>query len=173
MEPGQRIEHYVLIERIGQGGQAIVWSADDERLKRIVAVKAISLHPDEIMGESETAGDPIEIARRFQDEAQIIAALEHPSILPVYTYGQEGDALYIVMRYMAGGSLKPALQKGPMEPAQVIKLARSLADALDLAHQHKIVHRDTKTANVLLDARTILYLADFGPSYTIGHTIHT
>src|SRR5260370_37705227 len=103
MEPGQRIEHYVLIEQIGQGGQAIVWSADDERLKRIVAVKAISLHPDEVKGESETAGDPIEIARRFQDEAQIIAALEHPSILPVYHFRQGGHALLHRDRYTRAG----------------------------------------------------------------------
>src|SRR5260370_15881318 len=153
MEPGQRIEHYVLIEQIGQGGQAIVWSADDERLKRTVAVKAISLHPDEVKGESETAGDPIEIARRFQDEAQIIAALEHPSILPVYTYGQEGDALYIVMRYMAGGSLQRLLQNGPMGPAQGLKVARSPAGALDPARQHKIVPQDSQGPDLLVDAR--------------------
>src|SRR5258708_33201434 len=68
----------------------------------------------------------------------------------------------------AGGWLKRLVQSGPMEPAQVIKLARSLADALDLAHQRKIVHRDIKSANVLLDARNNLYLADFGLSITIG-----
>src|SRR5258708_11380326 len=70
----------------------------------------------------------------------------------------------------AGGWLKRLVQSGPMEPAQVIKLARSLADALDLAHQRKIVHRDIKSANVLLDARNNLYLADFGLSITIGDT---
>src|SRR5258708_25269816 len=70
----------------------------------------------------------------------------------------------------AGGWLKRLVQSGPMEPAQVIKLRRPLADALDLANQRKIIHRDIKSANVLLDARNNLYLADFGLSVTVGET---
>ncbi len=176
MEPGYRLEHYVLIEQIGRGGQAVVWSADDERLKRLVAIKTIDPKPAEGSstgsgtgsGGSGSATTPDEIAKRFQDEAQIIADLEHPGILPIYTYGQDGEQLYIVMRYMAGGSLKGLLESGPLDLARTIKLTRPLADALDLAHQRKIIHRDIKSANVLLDARHNLYLADFGLSVTLG-----
>src|SRR5882724_10273379 len=118
MQPGDRVEHYVLIEQIGQGGQAIVWSADDERLKRTVALKTINPKPAE--GSTGSAGTASassadEISRRFQDEARIIADLEHPAILPIYTFGQESESLYIVMRYMAGGSLKRLLQAGPLD----------------------------------------------------------
>ncbi len=171
MQPGDRVEHYVLIEQIGQGGQAIVWSADDERLKRTVALKTINPKPTEGSAGTASASSSDEIARRFQDEARIIADLEHPAILPIYTFGQESESLYIVMRYMAGGSLKKLLQSGPLDLARAIKLARPLADALDLAHQRKIIHRDIKSANVLLDARNNLYLADFGLSVTLGDVV--
>ena len=107
MQPGDRVEHYVLIEQIGQGGQAIVWSADDERLKRTVALKTINPKPTEGSAGTASASSSDEIARRFQDEARIIADLEHPAILPIYTFGQESESLYIVMRYMAGGSESP------------------------------------------------------------------
>ncbi|HLY28807.1 MAG TPA: serine/threonine-protein kinase, partial [Aggregatilineales bacterium] len=178
MEPGHRLEHYVLIEQIGRGGQAVVWSADDERLKRLVAIKTINPKPTEGSSTGSGSGSagtgsgsatsPDELAHRFQDEAQIIADLEHPGILPIYTFGQDGETLYIVMRYMAGGSLKGLLESGPLDLSQTVKLIRPVADALDLAHQRKIIHRDIKSANVLLDARHNLYLADFGLSVTLG-----
>src|SRR5258706_5533595 len=108
MQPGHQIDHYRIIEQIGQGGQATVWSADDERLKRVVAIKTIDR-------KSPTASDSttidLDLTRRFQEEARIIADLEHPAILPVYTFGQDGEALYIVIRYMAGGSLKQLLHE--------------------------------------------------------------
>src|SRR5260221_60953 len=167
MEPGYQIDHYRIIEQIGQGGQATVWSADDERLKRVVAIKTINRRSDD---SSDSATVDIDVTRRFQDEAHIIADLEHPAILPIYTFGQDGDALYIVMRYMAGGSLKQLLRSGPLDLRQVVKISQPLADALDLAHQRQIIHRDIKSANVLLDARQNLYLADFGLSVTLGES---
>ncbi len=172
MQPGHRIEHYVVIEKIGQGGQAAVWSAYDERLKRTVAIKTINLSSfdagDSASGTAPAGASAMTNPDRFREEAQIIAALEHPNILPIYAFGQEGDTLYIVMRYMAAGSLKDLLKKQPLDPAAVVQLTEPLASALDLAHQNQIIHRDLKSANVLLDAHQHPYLADFGLSMTIG-----
>ncbi len=170
MEPGHRIEHYVVIEKIGQGGQAAVWSAYDERLKRTVAVKTISMASIDSADKSGTApaGGSLTTPDRFREEAQIIAALEHPNILPIYAFGQEGDALYIIMRYMAAGSLKDLLKHGRLDLDKALALIEPLANALDVAHQNQIIHRDIKSANILLDARHNPYLADFGLSMTIG-----
>src|SRR5450432_2404743 len=167
MEPGYNIEHYTLIEPIGQGGQAIVWSANDERLKRMVAIKMIKPR-SEGSPDSTVPGD--EVAQRFADEARIIADLEHPAILPIYTFGNDGGVLYIVMRYMAGGTLTRRVQNGPFDLRDTIRLATPLADALDLAHHRKIIHRDIKSENILLDARSNAYLSDFGLSVTLGDT---
>ncbi len=163
MQPGRRIEHYILIEQVGQGGQAAVWSAEDEQLKRTVAIKTINLS-----AAPEAMGSVEEQARRFKNEARIIADLEHPYILPIYTYGQDGDWLYIVMRYMAGGTLRKLIQQEPLDLSRVTALAAPLADALDLAHLKRIVHRDIKSVNVLLDTQKRPYLADFGLSVTAG-----
>src|SRR5258708_17053164 len=171
MEPGYRIEHYMIIEKIGQGGQAAVWSAYDERLKRTVAIKTIGLSQF-LEGASVTGGTGTAPAGassltnpdRFREEAEIIAALEHPNILPVYAFGQEDNWLYIVMRYMASGSLKDLLKREPINAQRVVGLMEPLAGALDLAHQNQIIHRDIKSANILLDAQLHPYLADFGLS---------
>lgn len=165
MHPGKRIQHYILIEQVGQGGQAAVWSAEDELLKRTVAIKTISLV--ESSGDA-SMGTIAQQAQRFVTEARTIADLEHPFILPVYTYGQEGEWLYIVMRYMAGGTLKKLIGRDGMSLAEVIKLAGPLGDALDQAHQQQIIHRDIKSVNVLLDSQRRPYLADFGLSVTVG-----
>ncbi len=164
MRPGYRIGNYVLIEQIGQGGQAAVWSADDEQLKRTVAVKTINIAAPE----ADDKLSPEAQAERFRTEARLIADLEHPFILPIYAFGQEDTWLYLVMRYMAGGTLKKLLHEQHMDLPRVVALARPLADALDLAHQKHIVHRDIKSANILIDNRQNAYLADFGLSVTAG-----
>jgi hypothetical protein len=173
MHPGLHIRQYVLIEQIGQGGQAAVWSAEDEQLKRTVAIKTINITTQVQPGAQASSGASTapsleEQVRRFRSEAQIIADLEHPFILPIYDFGQHGDWLYIVMRYMAGGTLKKLVQGERLTLAEVLKLADPLADALDLAHQRNIIHRDIKSVNILLDSQRRPYLADFGLSVTAG-----
>ncbi len=165
MQPGKRLQQYVLIEQVGQGGQAAVWSAQDEMLKRTVAIKTINLAAATTNAEM---GTPDQQAQRFVTEARTIAELEHPYILPVYTYGQEEGWLYIVMRYMAGGTLRKLIGKAGVPLSEALKLAAPLADALDQAHQKQIVHRDIKSVNVLLDSQRRPYLADFGLSVTVG-----
>jgi serine/threonine protein kinase len=166
IEPGSRIEHYTVIEKIGQGGQATVWSAHDERLKRTVAIKTIGVNA---AADSSTApGSTLTTPDRFREEAEIIALLEHPNILPIYGFGQEGELLYIVMRYMPSGSLRDLIhQEGNIPLDEAIVYLEPLAGALDLAHEQRIIHRDLKSANILLDAQRHPYLADFGLSMTM------
>jgi serine/threonine protein kinase len=172
MYPGKRLQHYVLLEQIGQGGQAAVWSAEDELLKRTVAIKTINIRQNADGSPAATVnlnmGGLEEQSQRFVTEARTIADLEHPYILPVYTYGQDGDWLYIVMRYMAGGTLRTLITSDGLPLAQAMPLLTPLADALDQAHQRQIIHRDIKSVNVLLDSQRRPYLADFGLSVTAG-----
>ena len=101
---------YTIIEHIGRGGMADVWSARDTRLRRMVAVKTI------VAGLSQDI-DPVEL---FKREAHTIAQMEHPHILPIYDFGEYEHNLYIVMRYVTGGSLEDKLRDGAMPPEEVL-----------------------------------------------------
>ena len=174
MKPGDRIENYVLIEQIGRGGQAVVWSAEDEQLKRTVAIKTINLiAPITGGGSSAATVSAEEQAVRFRAEAKTIAELEHPFILPIYSFGQKDEWLYIIMRYMPGGTLRRLIDHGGLDVQQVIKLIEPLSDALDMAHERRIIHRDIKSVNILLDAQKRPYLAEFGLSVTAGDSTST
>lgn len=143
---------YRVVEHIGRGGMADVWSAQDTSLNRVVAVKTIAQN-------LTTEVDPVSMFRR---EAQTIARLEHPNILPIYDFGEFEGKLYIVMRYVTGGSLEDVLQKGPMPPQDALRMGRSMASALDYAHSNSVVHLDLKPPNILLGSQQAPYLADFG-----------
>jgi serine/threonine-protein kinase len=99
---------------------------------------------------------------RFEREAQTVARLEHPAIVPVYDYGEENGRLYLVMRLMTGGSLADRLNSGPLEAQEASEIMTRLASALDAAHARGIIHRDLKPANILLDNWNKPYLSDFG-----------
>ena len=148
---GNTIGPYRLIEIIGKGGMATVYRAYQSNMDRDVAMKIMS--PD-------FADDP-EFVQRFEREAQIIAQLQHPHILPVYDFGRVDRLAYLVMRLMTGGSLN-LLLRGPLPIGRVIELARQIASALDYAHAHGIIHRDLKPTNILLDDLGNAYLTDFG-----------
>ena len=150
---GSQIGPYTLVERVGRGGQADVWSAWDTRLNRTVAIKLIDLYDPQA---------PVSSGRRFAQEAQTIAALEHPHIVPLYDFGETEGFRYLVMRYMPGGSLLSRLQRAPFTVEQALRMAFPLASALDYTHARNVVHRDLKSGNVLLDLEGRPYLADFG-----------
>lgn len=152
MDVGVEINQYKVIEHIGRGGMADVWSAQDQRLNRMVAIKTIA------HGLSQDA-DPINL---FKTEAQTIAQMEHPHILPIYDFGEFEGQLYIVMRYVAGGSLEDMLRRGALPLNEVLRLGQAVAQALDYAHANKVIHLDLKPPNVLLDSHQSPYLADFG-----------
>src|SRR5262249_9801711 len=103
--------------------------------------------------------DPVAL---FEKEAQTIAQMEHPHILPIYDFGDYEGSLYIVMRFVTGGSLEDRLRQGTMSPAEVLKMGESVASALDYAHENNIIHLDLKPPNILLGSGQTPYLADFG-----------
>jgi WD40 repeat protein/serine/threonine protein kinase/DNA-binding XRE family transcriptional regulator len=143
---------YTLHEPLGSGGFGTVYRATQPGVGREVAIKVIrpeyANHPDFI--------------RRFEAEAQIVARLEHPHIVPLYDYWREPRGAYLVMRYIRGGSLQTALREGPWPLDRSTRLLDQVANALAFAHDHGVVHRDLKPANILLDKEGNAYLADFG-----------
>ena len=152
MEVGVEINQYSVIEHIGRGGMADVWSARDTRLNRMVAIKTIA------HGLSQDV-DPVAL---FEREAQTIAQMEHPHILPIYDFGEYSGSLYIVMRYVTGGSLEDLLEERPMTLNETVRMGLAIAQALDHAHRNNVVHLDLKPPNILLDSSHSPYLADFG-----------
>jgi serine/threonine protein kinase/ABC-type sugar transport system substrate-binding protein len=150
---GQSLESYQLLERIGQGGMATVYRAYQPSLKREVALKVIQLshHPDD-----ET------FRKRFAQEAELVAALDHLHILPIYEYGIVGDKAYLAMRLLRGGTLADVLRKGPMPLEDVVRIFGQVARGLEHSHSKGVIHRDLKPSNIMMDESHNAYLADFG-----------
>jgi serine/threonine protein kinase len=146
------IGRYVIQWEIGRGGMATVYLAHDPSMKRRVAVKVLP---------QKLAADP-EFRDRFRREAEVVAALEHPYIVPVYDYGEHADQPYIVMRYMPGGSLARLLRRGPLTVAEAAHILERMAAALTEAHSMGVIHRDFKPENILYDQRDEPHLGDFG-----------
>jgi serine/threonine protein kinase len=164
---GQMLGNYRLYEPIGTGGMATVYRGEQLTIQRTVAIKVLS---------SALAGDE-EFVTRFRREAETAARLEHPHIVPVYDFGAVGGVLYVVMRYLPGGTLAQRLKRfGLPSLADTADLLNQIASALDYAHKNGVVHRDIKPANILLDEDGRAYLADFGIARllnTAGTTITT
>jgi DNA-binding SARP family transcriptional activator/ABC-type glycerol-3-phosphate transport system substrate-binding protein/tRNA A-37 threonylcarbamoyl transferase component Bud32 len=149
--PGPAVRGYELREHLGGDDGGAVFRAYQPAVGREVAIKVIR---------ADLANDPGFI-RRFQTEAQIVATLEHPHIVPLYDYWREPDAAYLVTRLMSG-SLTTVLERGPLTPSQTITMIEQLGDALQTAHRAGVVHGDIKADNVLLDGDGNAYLSDFG-----------
>lgn len=150
--PGQMLGSYRIISQIGKGGMATVYKAYQPSMDRNVAIKVL---PRQL---AESA----EFAARFQQEARIIARLEHPHILPVFDFGESDGVTYFVMRYLEAGTLKTKMEAGPLALDEIDRLFTQLAEALGYAHAHGIVHRDLKPANALVDEHGNVFLTDFG-----------
>jgi WD40 repeat protein/DNA-binding SARP family transcriptional activator len=149
---GKPLRGHQLLELLGQGSFGIVYRALQTQVDRSVAVKVI--HP-------RFANDP-EFIRRFEVEAQLVARLEHPHIVPLYDYWREPGGAYLVMRLMRGGSLRERLAAGPLDPEVALRVTEQISLALGLAHRHGVVHRDVKPENILFDEDGNAYLSDFG-----------
>src|SRR5215813_13942240 len=145
------IKGYELRDRIGAGGFGAVYRAYQPSIGREVAIKVIL---------PEYANQP-EFIRRFEVEAQLIARLEHPHIVPLYDYWRDPDGAYLVMRWLKG-SLRTAIQRGSWSVETASRLLDEIAAALTVAHREGIIHRDIKPDNILLDEDENAYLADFG-----------
>jgi len=148
----QMIGRYEVKGVLGRGGMATVFHAFDPRFKRDVAIKVL---PKEMLH------DP-GFRVRFEREAETIAKLDHPAIVLVYDYGEQDNQPFLVMRYMAGGSLANKIAQGSMALPQTIKVMKRIAEGIDEAHLQGIIHRDLKPANILFDQRDEAFLSDFG-----------
>ncbi len=148
----QKFGRYEIERELGRGGMAVVYLARDPYVKRQVAVKVLP---------HQFTSDP-QFRARFQREAEIIAALEHPHIVPIYDYGEQDEQLFLVMRYMTGGSLADHVRGGPLSTTEIARLMTPLASALDKAHAQGIIHRDLKPGNILFDGDGEPYISDFG-----------
>jgi serine/threonine protein kinase len=150
-------ERYELDRGLGRGGMAEVWCASDTRLDRPVAVKFLA---------REFSDDP-EFLVRFFAEAQSVASLNHPNVVSVLDFGQFEDRPYLVMEYVAGGSLADLVGK-PLLPERVLEFVEQAARGAGAAHANGVVHRDLKPANILLDEEGRPKLADFGIAASRG-----
>src|SRR3954449_11397040 len=143
-------DRYRVIRRLGTGGMATVWLAEDERLGREVAVKRLKTDA------------PEESLARFRREARLGATLNHPNLVSVFDTMATDEGALIVMEYVPGRSLEALGKRGPMDPAEAIPILRQAADALDHAHRQGVVHRDVKPANVLVREDGTVKIADLG-----------
>ncbi len=146
------IGRYRIKAELGRGGMSTVYLAHDPHFERDVAIKLLPL---------ELLHQPT-FRRRFEQEAKVVAALDHPAIVPVYDFGEAAEQPYLVMRFMTGGSLSDRLKHGPMSLPEVAAIISYLAPALDEVHAHGIVHRDLKPSNILFDQRGKPFISDFG-----------
>ncbi|MCI0396362.1 MAG: serine/threonine protein kinase [Chloroflexi bacterium] len=138
---------------------AKVYLARDPLIKRQVAIKVLS---------QQFVSDPLFLIN-FQREAEVIASLEHPCIVPVFDFGEHQGQPYIVMRYMAGGSLEERLKKEKMRPHRLSQVIGRVAEALDAAHGKSIIHRDVKPNNILFEDSDKAFLSDFGLARWLQH----
>ena len=156
---GKTLKSYEIDSLIGQGGYGIVYRAVQQAVSREVAIKVILPH---------YANSP-EFIRRFESEAQVVARLEHPHIVPLYDYWREPDSAFLVMRYLRGGSLRDRIDEhGALRPESVSKILEQTASALTFAHRNGVIHRDIKADNILLDEDGNAYLGDFGIAKELG-----
>jgi serine/threonine-protein kinase len=142
---------YRVLRRLGSGGMADVWLAEDTHLQRQVALKILHRR---FLQDQEFVG-------RFQREAEHAAGLQHPNIVAVYDRGSDGEVNYIAMRYVEGPTLKELIDRG-LSPDQAVALVRQVLEGARFAHRNGIVHRDLKPQNVIVDGEGKAVVTDFG-----------
>ncbi len=146
-------ERYELIEKIAEGGMARVYRARDLLLKRTVAVKVLK---DQMTGDAA-------FIRRFEREAQSVAALSHPHIVNIHDVGEQDGTYYMVMEYVDGKNLKEYIRdKGRLPAHEAVQITRQIAEALEQAHKAGVVHRDIKPQNILFSREGKVKVTDFG-----------
>ncbi len=144
---------YEILEKLGGGGMAIVYKSRDTLLNRLVTIKV--LRPEFTSDEN--------FIKRFRREAQAVASLSHPNIVNIHDVGHEDGVHYLVMEFVEGDNLKTIIkQKGRLDPAESVRIAVQVCEALQHAHENNIVHRDVKPHNILITKQGRAKLTDFG-----------
>lgn len=153
---------YELLEKIGDGGMAVVYKARCRLLNRFVAIKILK---------PEFAKNP-DIIESFRRESQAAAGLSHPNIVGIFDVGREGNLHYIVMELIEGQTLSKMIEKeGPIEYHKVIDITKQIASGLSYAHKHHIIHRDIKPHNILMTPDGVAKIADFGIAKAMSESI--
>jgi len=155
---GTRVAHYRILEKLGEGGMGVVYKAEDTKLHRTVALKF--LPPDALATDDEKD--------RFVREARAAAALDHPNISTIYEINDDDSAMYISMAFIDGPSLKETIDRGPMKIDRALDIAVQVAEGLKAAHAKSIVHRDIKSANIMIAETGQAKIMDFGLAKLIG-----
>jgi tRNA A-37 threonylcarbamoyl transferase component Bud32 len=151
IEPGTKLGHFEVQDFIGQGAMGVVYRAYHAELARTGAVKVMqAIAPD------------LDATARFRREAQAIAQMRHPNILNVFDFGEYEGTPYMIVEYVAGGSLLSRMNQTPLAHATTVRYLRGIADGLDYAHAVGVVHRDIKPANILIGTDDNPIIADFG-----------
>ncbi len=149
---GESVSHYAILEKLGEGGMGVVYKAEDTKLKRTVALKFLR---------SGVFGSDAE-RERFVREAQVAAGLDHPHICPVYEIDEHEGQAFIAMAYCPGRTLRERIREGPLPVREALDIAAQIAEGLDEAHGKGIIHRDIKSANIMLSAKGQVRIMDFG-----------
>jgi serine/threonine protein kinase len=149
---GETISHYKIIEKLGQGGMGVVYKAEDTKLNRFVALKFL---PPDLVNDAQ--GNI-----RFLREARAAAALDHPNIATVHEIVESDSGSFISMAFIEGITLKHHIKSGPIAISKVIEIAKQIAEGLREAHQNGIIHRDMKSANIMVNKKDQVKITDFG-----------
>ncbi len=165
LSTGAQIGGYTLVRELAEGGMGSVYEAMRSCSTESVAIKVLL---------PELNDDP-EYRQRFRREVLAMQSMQHPHIVPVYEFGEENGLLYFVMRLVKGPSLFTLLNRRRFSPLSAWQILHPIAQALDYAHQHNVIHRDIKPGNILVESTTIdgkpgnhVYLVDFGLSKLVG-----
>ena len=158
LTPGTRIGVYEITTEIGAGGMGEAYRAADSNLKRSVAIKVLP---------GSVAGDADRLAR-FQREAEVLAALNHPNIAAIYGLEKTPDFTALVMEVVEGEDLSQRIAKGAIALDEALPIATQIADALEAAHEQGIIHRDLKPANIKVRADGTVKVLDFGLAKALG-----
>ena len=137
---GRTISHYRILEKLGGGGMGIVYQAEDTKLHRVVALKFL---PSALVGSDESR-------ERFLLEARAAAALSHPNICTIHEIYDQEQRPFVEMEYIEGRSLRERIKEHPLEAGEAVEIAIQVAQALEEAHRKGIVHRDIKSANIMV-----------------------
>ncbi len=163
MTSGQTISHYRIVDKLGEGGMGVVYKAEDQRLKRTVALKFLPAR----QGVSE------EDKERFLREAQAAAGLDHPNICTVYEIDEADGRLFMAMAFVEGKPLDERIEEGPLALGEAVEIARQAAEGLRAAHQKGVVHRDIKSSNLMISgtaSRPRVKILDFGLAQLSGRS---